>query len=633
MIVEMKKLTLILLDRERASALRELRRLSVVHLAARAVEGTTLVPILEKKARIESAMRKVEEAVTRKGKAPAGKGVSPIAEGESVTDAVLAFADEQASLETAVAKDKAELDRIAVWGSVDPASFSSLASAGVNLALCEMPARTHASLPDTVRVIVLSKTKSLVRCLLLRSDGKSPEGFPDEASIVPLPESSTDSLRQRIGSAEARIAVIGDALCALSPRKNEMERELALAKAEAEFETARAGMELLTEADHPHSLVCLEGYVPDADLPMVISAAKKHGWALLADDPTADDAVPTKVNNSAIVRVVQPVFDFLGTVPNYREYDISAWFLLFFCFFFAMIFGDAGYGSLLLLSGIGLAVKAKRQNKPVPDAVRLLFLLSGFTIFWGVLTLSWFGIAPDKLPGMLKAVDLYWISNDNPSSGDNVKVVCFYLGTVQLAIAHMKNIKRDFGSLKFLAQIGQLSMVVGMLSLALNLVISSVRFPLWQFAPAMIGGGFALNFIFASYEAGWGFFRGVLKGIIGSLTNIVSVFLGIVNIFADIVSYIRLWAVGLAGLAISQTVNDMVGPMLGEFSLFAVGVVILVLGHSINMILSVLSVIVHGVRLNMLEFSGHLGMEWSGFSYDPFRDRVDTQETTSKEQL
>jgi len=279
-----------------------------------------------------------------------------------------------------------------------------------------------------------------------------------------------------------------------------------------------------------------------------------------------------------------------------------------------------------------LALKAKKAGKSIPDAVRLLLLLAGFTIFWGILTLSWFGIEPKLLPAFLKSIDLFWISNDNPVSGENVKTLCFYLGTVQLVIAHLKNIRRDFGSLKFLAQIGQLAMVIGMLSMALNLVISAENFPLPAYAPYMIAIGFGLNFLFASWESGYGFFRGILKSVISSFANIVSVFLGVVNIFADIVSYIRLWAVGLAGLAISQTVNNMVGPLLGKATFFVIGALVLILGHGVNIILSVLSVIVHGVRLNMLEFSGHLGMEWSGFSYEPFKERLDTNEPSSKEQ-
>ena len=99
---------------------------------------------------------------------------------------------------------------------------------------------------------------------------------------------------------------------------------------------------------------------------------------------------------------------------------------------------------------------------------------------------------------------------------------------------------------------------------------------------------------------------------------------GVVNVFSDIVSYIRLWAVGLAGGAISATVNDMAGPMLGGAIIF-LGVLLLVFGHGLNMILNVLSVIVHGVRLNTLEFSSHLGMSWSGFAYEPFCEGADNK--------
>ena len=124
-----------------------------------------------------------------------------------------------------------------------------------------------------------------------------------------------------------------------------------------------------------------------------------------------------------------------------------------------------------------------------------------------------------------------------------------------------------------------------------------------------------LNFIFSNYEGS------VVKSILESLKNIISVFLGIVNVFSDIVSYIRLWAVALAGAAISGTVNAMAGPMFGKLTMMIFGVVLLVFGHGLNMILNLLSVIVHGVRLNTLEFSQHLGMTWSGVKYRPFSER------------
>ena len=104
--------------------------------------------------------------------------------------------------------------------------------------------------------------------------------------------------------------------------------------------------------------------------------------------------------------------------------------------------------------------------------------------------------------------------------------------------------------------------------------------------------------------------------------------LGVVNVFSDIVSYIRLWAVALAGAAISETVNSMAlgifggaGTFVAKLIFAVLMVALLVFGHGLNMILNVLSVIVHGVRLNTLEFSQHLGMAWSGTKYKPFSEK------------
>jgi V/A-type H+-transporting ATPase subunit I len=87
-------------------------------------------------------------------------------------------------------------------------------------------------------------------------------------------------------------------------------------------------------------------------------------------------------------------------------------------------------------------------------------------------------------------------------------------------------------------------------------------------------------------------------------------------------SYIRLWAVGLAGAAIASTVNAMAGPMLGHLAFFIFGVLLVVFGHGLNLVLNMLSVLVHGVRLNTLEFSGHVGLTWAGSAYKPFAKRI-----------
>jgi len=168
-------------------------------------------------------------------------------------------------------------------------------------------------------------------------------------------------------------------------------------------------------------------------------------------------------------------------------------------------------------------------------------------------------------------------------------------------------------------------MLWGMFYVVLSMVVSGEIFsfdkvvygiPVGTVSISLIGFGFVLSFVFSNYE------KSIGASILESCKNIISVLLGIVNIFSDIVSYIRLWAVGLAGAAIAQTVNQMAGPLLGRAALFLAFILLIVFGHGLNMILDTLSVIVHGVRLNTLEFSSHLGMSWSGFKYEPFSETV-----------
>ncbi|MBQ9538501.1 MAG: hypothetical protein IJU95_04465 [Treponema sp.] len=380
-------------------------------------------------------------------------------------------------------------------------------------------------------------------------------------------------------------------------------------------------------------LAWLTGYVPVALIPNFIAACKANSWAYASADPADDDPVPTKLKNNKLVSIIYPLMDFLDVTPGYHEFDISAWFLLFFCIFFAMIFGDACYGALIAIVGLALLATSKKGGRSLGFLVTLL----GFcTMVWGIMTCSWFGIAPDKLPKTL--VDLSFAPFSAAKSGSDVantnqKIFCFSLALVQLSVAHLKCMIADRKSLKFFGDMGSLFMIWGMFYVVMNMVVDSEKYPLaggksipifggMMELPAsfpfislgVLGLGFLLNFVFANYEGSVG------KSVLESVKNIISVLLGVVNQFSDIVSYIRLWAVALAGAAISETVNQMAGPMFGKLFMFIFGVILLVFGHGLNMILNLLSVIVHGVRLNTLEFSQHLGMTWSGVKYRPFSE-------------
>ena len=259
-------------------------------------------------------------------------------------------------------------------------------------------------------------------------------------------------------------------------------------------------------------------------------------------------------------------------------------------------------------------------------------------MLWGTLTCTWFGLSPEVLPAWLKALSIPVISNVYAdklwtlpwtaegvglTTQQNLQIFCFTLALIQLTVAHIMGAARNRRSLKVLGDIGSILQLVGIYYLVLALVVNSEVFsfglvlggiPVGTVAIALIGVGFTVKFIFQNYEGSIG------KAVLASLTDIVSVLLGVVNVFSDIVSYIRLWAVGLAGAAISATVNELVGPLLGNFMFMIFAIVLLVFGHGLNMILNVLSVIVHGIRLNTLEFSSHLDMSWSGHKFKPFEE-------------
>ncbi|MDR1929127.1 MAG: V-type ATP synthase subunit I [Treponema sp.] len=617
----MDKLTLMVMDKEREKALEHLRELGVVHLERKQVQSEVLSRLLEKKAKLESALgvlRPYDIELKKKSK-KYGHVAFKTCETDPVSE-VLALVEEKKKLQEQLLFLGRERNRVEKWGDFDPSGFAALNEAGVVLIPYELSVKNYNALDKEIPLIPLGRDKSSVRFLAVGCEiaGETP---------FALPERSLAAMDAYRGELADKLAGLEEAFIALVPLKNAIEAEEKVLLESIEFESARAGMDVLEAEEYEKALFAdrtvswLSGYVPKDKLGVIKRGASEYGWALIADEPGLDDPVPTLLKNNRLVSLLNPLTDFLETVPGYREVDISGWFLLFFCIFFGMIFGDAGYGSLLFL--IALIGMIKTFRKGIPGFLKLLLLLSIANIGWGVATCSWFGIDPARLPGVLKNIAVPYISGAAPPEqkgwvDQNLQLVCFTLALLQLGIAHIKGIFKCIkaASLRGFAELGSLAMLAGMYAVVLNLVVSNTRFPFLsgdnvRIVLALIGGGFGLSFIFANYEGS------IIRSILESLKNIISVILGITNVFSDIMSYIRLWAVGLAGASISNTVNSMAGSMLGHAIIFAV-VLLLVFGHGLNLILNTLSVLVHGVRLNTLEFSGHLGLTWSGIAYKPF---------------
>ncbi|MDR0377223.1 MAG: V-type ATP synthase subunit I, partial [Spirochaetaceae bacterium] len=625
MIVPMKKISLVVMDKSREASLEELRELGVVHLEKRNVSSAKLSLLLDQKTRFETAFG-ILQSYTSKDRNSTEHGSQPGApDPQELAGKVLSLNEEKKSLQDRQAWNIRERSRIEKWGDFNPRLLAELADTGVTLIPYELSHKAYESLirdeqGNKVPVIFLGKDKTTVYCAAL-------EPLPGEASPWIVPEKSLSELAEEAANIQARLAGIEAEFRGLAVQGGAIARGIEILASDIEFETARSGMDLLEDAPAKLSVSWITGYIPRDDLGLLKRAASENGWAFVSRDPGPDDAVPTKLKNNKFASLIYPLTDFLEVVPGYHEIDISGWFLFFFVIFFGMIFGDAGYGALLLLGSVAGIIKTAKKG--VPPMLKLAVLLGFSNFVWGVLTCSWFGIGDlNALPSLLRDISLPLISNvtaakspqDEGIVRQNLMIFCFTLALTQLSIGHILAIIKG-RTLKALADLGSIAMVAGMYCIVLSLIASNEyrRIPLLMPMVYVFAGGFVLNFMFANYEGSFG------QSVLESLKNIISVILGIANVFSDIMSYIRLWAVGLAGAAIASTVNTMAGPMLGHFILFVFGVVLLVFGHGLNIVLNVLSVLVHGVRLNTLEFSGHVGLTWSGFAYRPFAKRINKE--------
>lgn len=638
MIVPMKKIALMVMREQKRETLKKLRKAGILHIEITEGSGKRIAELKEQISLLESAVfilsEKKNKNVEQKD-LTASEAISAAKEITSLAEEKKAYLNERLTLIS-------ELERLKKWGDVNPADIDDLLKNGINISFYEIPKAEYDTLPETVKTISLEKTKNSVKFALIKS-GAECEEFADslKSYCFELPQISTSDIKEKLEEISKSLESIDQKIIGYAGYKDGIKNTVKACEKEIEFEIYASGMaeEKLSENDKNNvSIAYFTGYVEEENLTRLKEIAKDNSWGLLIEEPTEEDNVPTKLKNNKFVSLIYPLTDFLGTVPGYFEYDISGWFLGFILIFFGIIFGDGVYGLLIAIAAAALILKSKKDKKEVSPALLLIGLFGISTILWGTVTCTWGGLPAEKLPEWLQKISIPFISNvyadkiwypfwTNGEAGlttaQNLQIFCFSLALVQLVVAHLKVAKRNKKSIKILGDIGSILQLIGIYYVVLSFVVNPEVFsfslviggvPVGTVALVLVIVGFIMSFVFANYDGSIG------KSILESLKNIVSVLLGVVNVFSDIVSYIRLWAVGLAGAAISATVNELASPMLGNFMFIIIALVLLVFGHGLNMILNVLSVIVHGIRLNTLEFSSHLDMSWSGHKFKPFEE-------------
>jgi V/A-type H+/Na+-transporting ATPase subunit I len=607
MIVPMKKAVLVTIESRKAISLEKLKHFGILHLEELKGEGERLEELRNTRDMVERAVYSLSPDSEESGSGPASYEAAL-----ELARRVNRQLEKAREIQDELEKIGREKEKLSPWGDFDPDIIRDLAKSGIKLRLFQLSAAQAAKIDSKIRWFSIKSTKT-ERYAVIVDDESFKAIDSSEWKEFPLPEKSLQELGKLTEERSSQLEHIRqelDHLAASRPRllllKDEIDDQI-------EFENVLTGM------DRDESIVYLQGFLPEERCKELKEMTAANGIGLIIRDPSPEDRVPTLIKNPKSVSIIQPVFDMLGTVPGYHERDISIFFLVFLSIFFAMIIGDAGYGLIFFVPAILGIRSGKKKRGEAPPAMVLLAVMGFATIVWGTITGTWFGSEYLANLPPLKALTIpHLASFGDKESSELIKFICFVLGTVHLSIAHLWNFIKELKKrpvIRAFAQLGWLSMVLGLYYLVLNLVISADQYPLPVYSMYMIFGGLAAVFIFGEQEGN--FFKGVGKGVAGVLPT----FLSSISAFSDIISYIRLFAVGLASVEIAKSFNSMASGLGNDVVGIIGAVLILLLGHSLNLAMGALSVVVHGVRLNMLEFSGHLGMEWTGVEYYPFRNK------------
>jgi len=581
MIVKMKKLTLLCTSASQERALAALRELGVLHIEpVRPPEG---IDLEHARTRLVYVQRALEVLQKHPHVEPSDEPI------DAVIENVWKLIHQQTELEEKREMLRMEQQRLAPFGEFNPETIRDLARRGIAVRFFQASVKEKINLPDGCVLKELSRDRGTITFAVI-----SRAGVDLTIQEVSLPEHSPAFVREQFAETGNELGRINEAFRLYAGDRARVAAVVQQSEDAVRYLEVKAGM----GAEGP--VIYLQGFFPCEQESVVQQAAAANGWAALIRDVADGEEPPTLLRSPKWVEPIKAVFDMIGVMPGYHEVDISSAFLVFFSLFFAMLVGDAGYGVLFVI--FTLAAKMKFRKAP-QNVFNLLLITSVCTIVWGVLTGTYFGLS--DIPAPLKQFRLGWLTGEG--SENHLMLLCFVIGAVHLTIAHAWNAIRICNTWQVLAQIGWIGSTWTMFFAARNMVLGETFPPIML---TVLWVSIALILIFMN----------PVKKIKSEWFNYVILPLNIVSNFVDLVSYLRLFAVGAAGFAVANAFNLMaVEAGSGVFLGGLITAVIVFFAHTLNIMLSAMGVMVHGIRLNTLEFSGHIGVQWAGRRYAPFR--------------
>lgn len=603
MISPMTKYSFILLSGQTEEFLSKIQDLGVIDITR------SVKPVDEKSEALLSEADTVKKALNVLNSCDAEPEKGFRFDGDPVEAALKAQADVE-ELKNELSSAKKELSARKPWGQFSTETIGRLEAQGLKIRFYSCQKKKFDPAWAEIQPLqVVSETDTTVFFVTVAPVSEE-YSFPIEPMAAP--EGSVNEMELTIKDLETKLSerkkLLGNlkgCIGELRQRYNEKLGALDLYLAESATEMA---------ADS--HLAVVTGFAPTEDDKRLCDAFDALGIYYIHEPATKEDNPPIKLHNNWFAKNFEVLTGMYG-MPVYDEFDPTPVLGPFFMLFFAMCMGDAGYGIVLML--IALFMKLKMQGTSLGKMYRLIGFLGGMTFFVGLFLGTFFGMSileASWTPEWLKALCVDGWFPDGKIAGFPVQMVlAVAIGVLHICLAMIIktiNYTKRFGFSKTVSTWGWTTLIVGgiiVIALGMTEVLSEVAFK-WVIIALAAVSSLAI-FVFNTPG------RNPLVNIGSGLWDTYNMVTGLMG---DVLSYIRLYALGLAGGMLGNAFNIM-GTMILDIPVPGVNwvfcIVILIFGHVLNLAMSCLGAFVHPLRLTFVEYFKNSGYEGTGLKYNP----------------
>ncbi len=614
MIEKMRKFTFLVYHKEYEAFLESLRELGVVHVEVRnsGEVNEAMGELLQQHASYKTLCN----SMTTLLKGYKGKS-APTSESTNIDAVMEDFHNRQNTLQE-LNRLKSQLDsnisQMSLWGEFDWNSINELKANGWSVQFFSCPDKSFRyEWTEEYNAMPISSASG--RCYFI-TVSNTPVVI--DAETIQLPEQSLSQLEQQRIELHNTIEEKNDELksyCAAHVAV--VKSALAEAQAEIDLERVKFGSEKMADGH----LLLMEGWAPEHNAADVVAMLDKSGVYYETRIAEKEDNAPIKLKNNFLTRAFETLTKMYG-MPDYGEFDPTPLLAPFYALFFGFCVGDAGYGIFLVL----LCMYLKKKVAPSMHGIMNLFItLGAATTFVGALFGTFFGFELVKLdlPESLKALMI--TGKFDGTTYDKTMVLALVVGMIHICFAMLiKGIcsTARYGFKNSLSAWGWFLLVVGSVSVCTLNYLQIIDVNLLQTLLIILGIVSAIGIYILNNLK-----RNVFLNIGAGLWDTYNMATGLAG---DLLSYLRLYALGLAGGMLGGVFNNLgiqLRDSLGDFWGGVPGWIcfglIFVFGHGLNMALSCLSGYVHSIRLTFVEYFKNSGYNGQGEAYKPFSTKAE----------